>query len=132
MSDKPVGLFDFLNSINYDKKDILNEDTEKEYNQYVLNHFLSGSIDTVLIANEMNVRPNIENRLHYDFLRGIVRKRKRFSKWLKPEKLEKIDIIKEYYGYSTEKAKQILNLIDDDEFAHMRKRLVKGGLSAKS
>lgn len=124
-----VKLFDFLNSINFSKEDILTEDNEKVYNPYVLNHFLSGTIDTVLAANEMNIRPNLDARMQYDFLKGIIRKRKRFSKWLKPEQFDKIDVIKEYYGYSNNKAKDIADLVSDEEIKHMLTRLEKGGVS---
>jgi len=124
-----VKLFDFLNDINYGKKDIMNEDNEKVYNAYVINHFLSGSMDTVLAANEMNMLPHLEPRMQYDFLRGVIRKKKRFTKWLKPDKFDKIDTIKEYYGYSTNKAKNIADLVSDEEMKHMLMRLVKGGIS---
>lgn len=123
-----VKLFDFLNSINSGNDDIMTEENEKIYNAYVINHFLSGTIDTVLLANEMNTRPHLDVRMQYDFLRNIVRKKKRFTKWLKPEKFDKIETIKEYYGYNNNKAKDIADLVSDEELEHMLMRLEKGGV----
>jgi len=123
-----IKLFDFLNSINFTKEDILTEENQKEYTPYVINHFLSGTMDTILAANEMNIRHHLDKRMQYDFLKRIVRKRKRFTKWLKPDKFDKIDAIKEYYGYSNNKAKSVADLVSDEELEHMLKRLEKGGV----
>ena len=99
--------FDFVNSINYSKKDIMETENENEYNSFMVNRSLSYFSDTVGIANEMNIKHHLDNRLQYQFLINIIRKRKRFSKWIKPEIENDIDVVKEYYGYSNEKAKQI-------------------------
>ena len=102
---------------------------EKNYNAFMCNRGLSYFNDTVLLANEMNRNHHIDNKLQYDFLRNVVRKRKRFSKWIKAEKSDAVDTIKEYYGYSNEKAQSVVDLIDEDALANMRKVLSKGGKS---
>ena len=120
--------FDYLNSINYTKKDIMVDDiAEKEYNPFMVNRGLSYFQDTVLMANEMNQYAHLDNRLQFDFLINIVRKRKRFSKWNKPEVATDLDVIKEYYGYSNEKARMVHNLLTDNQITELRRKVFKGG-----
>ena len=108
--------FDYLNAINSTKKDIMVDDiAEKSYTPFMVNRGLSYFADTVLLANEMNLNHHIDNRLQFDFLINIVRKRKRFSKWNKPEVATDLDVIKEYYGYSNEKARMVHNLLTDNQ-----------------
>ena len=120
--------FDYLNSINYTKKDIMVDDiAEKQYNPFMVNRGLSYFQDTVLMANEMNQHAHLDNRLQFDFLINIVRKRKRFSKWNKPEVATDLDVIKEYYGYSNEKARMVHNLLTDNQITELRRKVFKGG-----
>jgi hypothetical protein len=120
--------FDYLNSINMTKKNLMvDEKSEKDYVPFIVNRGLGYFSDTVLLANEMNVNCHIDDKLQYDFLKGTVKKRKRFSKWLKSEDDRKIDIIKEYFGYSTSVAKQCVDLFDEQQINHLEKQLSKGG-----
>ena len=120
--------FDYLNAINYTKKDIMVDDiAEKQYNPFMVNRGLSYFQDTVLMANEMNQYAHMDNRLQFDFLINIVRKRKRFSKWNKPEVATDLDVIKEYYGYSNEKARRVHNLLTDNQITELRRKVFKGG-----
>lgn len=105
----------------------MDEWSEKQYNPYVVNKGMSYSHDTVIPANEMNSRPHLDKAMQYEFLLGIVRKKKRFNKWLKPVKRESIDIIKEYYGYNTRKAEQVLDLFDDSTMLKLKQKVIKGG-----
>ncbi len=119
--------FDFVNSINYSKKDIMTPEDENSYAPYVVNRSLSYFADTVGIANEMNIKHHLDNRLQYQFLINIIRKRKRFSKWIKPEIENDIDVVKEYYGYSNEKSRQILSLLTPSQIDIIRNKVNKGG-----
>lgn len=120
--------FDFINAIHYSKDNLIVDDwSEKQYNPYIVNKGLSYGHDTVIPANEMNSRPHLDKKLQYTFLINTIRARKRFNKWIKPEKIEAIEIVKEYYGYSTEKARQVLPLLNQSEIDNLRKRLIKGG-----
>jgi len=120
--------FDYLGSINMSKEDIMVDDiAEKEYSAFMINRGLSQFSDTALIANEMNLNAHIDHRLQYDFLLAMVRKRKRFGKWAKQEKVKDIEVIKEVYGYSDPKAFQILDLITDDQMKELKRRISKGG-----
>jgi len=123
-----ISPFDFLNSINYSKeKLIVDEWSEKQYDPFIVNRGLSFGHDTIIPANEMNSRPHLDKLLQFDFLINIVRPKKRFNKWIKAEKIDDLEIVKEYYGYSTEKAKQILPLLDDSMIENLRTRITKGG-----
>ena len=120
--------FDFVNSINYSKENlIVDSDTEKSYDPYMANHQLSYFPDTVQVANAMNQYYDLDKKLQYDFLLNIVRKRKRFSKWGKPENIENLEVVKEYYGYSNEKAKSILPLHSQEQIEIIKSRMYKGG-----
>jgi hypothetical protein len=120
--------FDYLNSINSSKQDIMVDDlAEKAYNPFMVNRGLSYFNDTVLMANEMNLYANLDKKLQYHFLINIVRKRKRFSKWAKPEVESDIEAVKEYYGYSNEKARQILTLLSPDQIKNIKEKVSKGG-----
>lgn len=120
--------FDYVISINMSKKDIMVDNiTEKAYTPFLVNRSLSYFNDTVLYANEMNINHHLDSRLQFDFLRNIVRKKKRFSKWAKPTEINNIDTIKDYYGYSNEKAKSVLSLFTDSQIETLNNRMYKGG-----
>lgn len=120
--------FDYMNAINTSKKDIMiTAEDEKAYAPFLVNRGLSYFNDTVLIANEMNINHHIDHRLQFDFLINITSKRKRFSKWLKPEHVENLKVIKEYYGYSDEKAKSIISLLSNEQIHELKTRIYKGG-----
>jgi Holliday junction resolvase RusA-like endonuclease len=123
-----MNFFDYLNSINYSKKDIMVDDiAEDEYNPFMVNRSLSYFQDTILYANEMNKYHHLDNRLQFDFLINIVRKRKRFSKWSKNTDPDALNIVKEYYGYSNEKARQALSVLSNEQISELKKRMFKGG-----
>lgn len=120
--------FEYLNAINMTKENIMVDDiTEKAYNSFIVNRSLSYFNDTVLYANEMNVNHHIDNRLQFDFFINIVRKKKRFSKFMKPETVSDVEAVKEYYGYSNEKAKSTLTLLTSDQINELKKKVYKGG-----
>ena len=122
-------LKDWLNSINQTKKNLIDEEPsiEKEYLPYIVNRCLSGSIDCVMLCNEMNMNHNLEKKLQYDFLINTVRPKKRFSPWLKKEKIKDIESVKSYYGYSNEKAEQALKMLTKEQINFIRDKLDVGG-----
>lgn len=123
---KTLSPFDFLQSINHSKVDVY-EGNEKGYVPFIVNRSLSYFHDTVALANEMNKYHHIDHVLQYQFLINIVRKRKRFSKWVKPEIENDIELVKEYYGYSNDKARQVLPLLSSDQLTHIKNKVNKGG-----
>lgn len=120
--------FEYLNCINDTKQDIMIDDVaEKQYNSFIINRSLSYFPDTVAMANEMNRLHHLDNKLQFDFYINIIRKRKRFSKWDKPELVNDIEVVKEYYGYSNEKARQALTLLSANQIEELKKKVSKGG-----
>ena len=128
--DERYPLKDYLNSINLNKKNLMEDDDpawEKNYPAYVINKCLSHHMDTIMFANEMNQYPNLDKKLQYDFFINTVRSRKRFSPWGKKEKVKDIELVKEFYGYSTEKAMQALRILTDNQLIVIKDKLNKGG-----
>ncbi len=120
--------YEYVKAINDTKQDIMIDDiAEKAYNAFMVNRSLSYFNDTVLFANEMNRYHHLDNRLQFDFYINIVRKKKRFSKWMKPETVSDVEVVKEYYGYSNEKARSALTLLTSDQINELKKKVYKGG-----
>jgi hypothetical protein len=124
--------FDFVNAINTSKQQlIVDAQSEKDYNPYMVNRSLSYFMDTILFANEMNVAHHIDNKPQFDFLLNAIPKAKRFSKWAKAIEPADLEIVKEYYGYSNDKAKSALLILSKTELDNMRIRLNKGGRTSR-
>jgi hypothetical protein len=122
-------LKDWLNSINQNKKNIMDEDSSsiKDYAPYIINRCLSGHIDCLMYVNEMNKYHSLDKKLQYDFLINIIRNKKRYSPWLKQEKIKDLEVVKSYYGYSNEKAKQALRILSEEQLNFIKQKLETGG-----
>ena len=123
-------LKDWLNSVNFTKENLIEEDPSviKDYPPYIVNRCLSGHLDTIMFANEMNKFPNLDKDLQYHFFLNTLRKKKRFSPWLRKDKVTDLEIIKQYYGYSNEKALQALKILTPDQIKFIKQRLDIGGI----
>ena len=123
--------FDFLNDINYGKKNLMVNDVdhqvEKQYLPFIVNKGLSYTMDTVIYANEMNIRPNTYKKLQFDYLINTIRRNKRFPKWIKHEENENIRVIIDYYGYNVQRAKEVLSLHSMEEISQLKEKLDTGG-----
>ena len=127
--------FEFLNSINHSKKDMFDvtesdrslEELERGYSSYHINRSLSYFSDTVDAANIINRYHHLDNKLQYHFLLNIIRKKRRFSKWIKADPISDIEVVKQYYGYSNTKAKQALSLLSPDQINIIRQKVDQGG-----
>ena len=124
-------LKDYLNAINFTKVNLLDTDDEtwtKKYPPYVINKCLSMFYDCIAQANEMNGYHCLDKKVQFHFYINSIRKRKRFGgKWLSQTKLKDIEYVKEYYGYSNEKAKQALNILTKEQIEVIKESLKKGG-----
>ena len=127
--DERYPLKDYLNSINLNKNYLMDEDPlwEKNYPVYVINRCMSQHLDTVMYANEMNQCSHLDKKLQYDFFINTVRPRKRFSPWGKKQKVDDLELVKQYYGYSNEKAIQALRILTPTQIDFIRTKLNKGG-----
>ena len=122
-------LKDWLNSINFNKENLIEEDPSaiKDYPPYIVNRCLSGHLDCVMFANEMNKYPFLDKDLQYSFYLNTLRKKKRFSPWLRKDKIEDLETVKQYYGYSNEKAYQVLKILSNEQIDYIKQRLEIGG-----
>ena len=121
--------FTYVNSLSFSKKiKELSPLDETIYNPFLTNKSFSYFVDTILIANEMNMRHHADNKLQYDYLINRIRPRKRFKKWDKKLDNEHIQLIKEYYSCSNDKARVALSLLSEQQLNIIRKKLHKGGV----
>jgi len=118
-------LKDWLNSINYTKENLIENDKNliKEYNCFIINRCLSGHIDCILFANEMNLNSHLDKDMQYEFYLNTIRKKKRYSPWIQKNKIDDIQYIKKYYGYSNEKAQQALKILTPEQINFIKKKL---------
>ena len=122
-------LKDWLNSINQTKKNLIDEDPslEKEYNPYIVNRIYSGHLDSVMFANEMNRYSFLPKKIQYDFYLNSLRSKKRFSPWIRKDKIKDLDYVKRYYGYSNEKAQQSLKILTNEQLNFIKSKFETGG-----
>ena len=122
-------LKDWLNSINFNKQNLIEEDpsTIKDYAPYIINRCLSGNIDSILFANEMNKYSFLDKDMQYSFYLNTLRKKRRFSPWLRKDKVTDLEIVKQYYGYSNEKASNALKILTPEQINFIKQRLDIGG-----
>ena len=122
-------LKDWLNSINFNKRNLIEEDPSiiKDYAPYVINRCLSGNLDCIMFANEMNKYSFLDKDMQYTFYLNTLRKKKRFSPWLRKDKVTDLQSVKQYYGYSNEKASQALKILSTQQLEFIKQRLETGG-----
>ena len=122
-------LKDWLNSINFNKDNLIEEDptTIKDYPPYIVNRCLSGHLDCIMFANEMNKYSFLDKDMQYTFYLNTLRKKKRFSPWLRKDKVTDLQSVKQYYGYSNEKASQALKILSKQQLDYIKQRLEIGG-----
>jgi len=120
----------YLKSINETKENLLDSDDPmwtKKYSPYIINKCLAPFNDTIMLVNEMNMRHHLDSKLQYDFLLNTIRSKKRYAPWVKASKLKDLEYVKEYFGYSNEKAKAALKILDNEQINTIKNSLNKGG-----
>ena len=124
-----IELKDWLNSINFNKENLMEDPAvKKDYPPYIINRCLSGHLDCIMFANEMNKYSFLDKDMQYSFYLNTLRKKKRFSPWLRKDKVTDLEIIKQYYGYSNEKASQALKILTPEQIKFIKQRLDTGGM----
>ena len=125
-----MGPFDFIKAINAHKNIIKNDDpfAEKDYIPFLVNRGLSFFQDTVIQVNEMNRLHFLDHKLQFDYLLNNIRPRKRWSKWLKPDKIDNLEVVKTYFGFGNEKAKEALEVLSNEDIEEIKSKLAKGGM----
>ena len=120
----------YLKSLNETKENLMESDDpmwEKKYSPFIINKCLAPFNDTIMLVNEMNQRHHLDSKLQYDFLLNTIRSKKRYAPWVKGDKLKDLEYVKEYFGYSNEKAKAALKLLDNEQINTIKDSLNKGG-----
>ena len=123
-------LKEYLNAINFTKKNLMDSDDElwkKKYPAFVVNKILSAFSDTIMLVNEINRNHFLDKDMQFQFLLNSIRTKKRYSPFLRASKLKEIECVKEYYGYSNDKAKSALDILTKDEIKLIKEKLYKGG-----
>jgi hypothetical protein len=122
---------DIIPSILQTKKNVLIEEQDiKDYKPFIVNRALSYHIDCVAYANEMNLYPNIDSDMQYNYFLNSIRPMKRkFQPWQKTEANRDIECVKKYFGYSNQKAKDALRILSDDQIAEIKAKTDKGGVN---
>ena len=127
-------LKDYLNAINHKKVNLMDTDDEmweKKYPSFIVNKCLAPFTDTIMLVNEMNVHNHLDHKLQFDFFLNSIRSRKRYTPWMKESKKTNLEYVKEYYGYSNEKAKSALDILSDEQIKAIKNSLSKGGKNGK-
>ena len=123
-------LKDYLKAINQSKEPLMESEDElweQNYSPFISYRCLEPVPDTLLLVNEMNIYNGLANKLQFHFLLNSIRARKRFAPWLKTSKIKNLETIKEYFGYSDQRAKEVLNVLTDEDISYMETKLNKGG-----
>ena len=121
---------DYLPAINHTKKNLMDSDDpmwEKKYPAFMVNKVLSGFQDTVMLSNEMNRNHFLDRDMQFQFLLNSIRSKKRFTPYVRRSKIKDIECVKEYYGYSNEKAKSALDILTKEQLKLIKESLYKGG-----
>ena len=122
---------DIIPSILQTKKNVLQDEIDvKDYTPFVVNRALSYHMDCILYANEMNLYPEIDKDLQYQYLLNTIRSMKRkFQPWQKASADKDLECVKEYFGYSNQKAKEALRILNDEQIAEIKAKTNKGGMN---
>jgi hypothetical protein len=130
-----VDNFIFLNDIQYKKQNILgtNPELEDQYNPIFMNNGLSQSLDTIHLANEMNIYCfTLPKKLQHDFLFYSVRKGGyRKGKWASYKKDETLKMLMKYYECSATKAKEYRRMLSKEDLNKIKEEMTIGGLIKK-
>ena len=128
-------LKDYLNAINHQKIDLMDSDDEfweKKYPAFIVNKALSSFPDCILFVNEMNKMHHLDKQLQFQFFLNSIGLKKRFSKWIRSYKIKNLEYVKEYYGYNNEKARQALDILNDEQLERIKRTIDRGGKYGRS
>ena len=128
-------LKDYMNAINHQKIDLMDSEDEfweKRYPAFIVNKALSSFSDCILFVNEMNKMHHLDKRLQFQFFLNSIGLKKRFSKWLRSYKIKNLEYVKEYYGYNNEKARQALDILNDEQLERIKRTIDRGGKHGRS
>jgi hypothetical protein len=128
---KTVSLFDWLNDLNYEKKNLFNDSTEQDFSTFMINRGMSQNIETVMLANELNKHYNVTKQMAHDFYFYLVPAKKRYSKWAKQSNDYKdtLDLLVKHYKVNKSRAVEYMKILTAEEIEQIRKLNDVGGKS---
>lgn len=145
MSERNISPFDFIRSISQQNSDLMErsransdeldpEDVSNQYNPFMINRGLSQFADTTLAANEMNIHNHLPAKMQYDFLRSIIRPRKRYSgKWAKQkDRTQVVELLMRKYTYSRDRAEEVVDILTKEQQKEIIAMFDEGGVLKKS
>lgn len=124
--------FDYVNSITLGKNNMMRgteNDTlaEKVYKPWVVNKALSYFVDTILVANDMNIYHGLEKRAQYEYFINVIRRNKRWAKWVKDVESDDLDVVAKAYNCNPNVAREYLKILTKDQLEQIRATMVEGG-----
>ena len=130
VKEKKVSPFDLTHDLTSKERYDSEASGMKSYTKFLINRTLAYHPDILDFANKMNFRPDLDDKLHYDYMHHSIDKKRRSKKyWAKSKKYEHLEMVKEYFNYSTPKALSALSVLSDSDIETIKKRLYKGGVS---
>ena len=130
VKEKKVSPFDLAHDLTTRERYDSDVSEMKSYTKFLLNRTLSYHPDLIAYANEMNVHTDVSNKLHYDYMHHSIDKKRRSKKyWAKSKKYEHLEMVKEYFNYSNQKALSALSVLSDSDIETIENLMNKGGVS---
>jgi hypothetical protein len=121
---------EILPSIMQTKKSVINDEIDlKDYAPWLVNRALSYHLDCVPYVQEMNSSHFLDKDMQYSYYLNSIRSMKRkFQPWQKALVDKDLESVKKYFGYSNEKAKEALRILNDEQIAEIKIKTEKGGV----
>jgi hypothetical protein len=120
--------FDFVTAVTTTKENVFDDLTEKEYQPFIINKAISFNSQDVFFASELNKYPAVPKKLQFLFYLNALNKGKRTGRWVKKDSFpEDLELLKEVYGFSNEKATSALAVLSQEQVEQIRMLNSKGG-----
>lgn len=125
-------VFKFVEAASKSKTDLIKnaeipEDMEKKYNPFITNKAFSFHLDTILHANEMNMKHWVFKDAQFRYYLGSLRPRYRKSEWFKAKKDSDLDNIQKVFQCNRTVAKQYFNVLSAENLQIINNKVSKGG-----
>ena len=120
---------EILPSILQNKTNVFENGDYSEYNPFIVNRALSYHLDCLPYVAELSLLSHLDKDMQYQYLINTIRSYKRsFHKWQKVETVEDLECVKTYFGYSNQKAREALRILNNEQIAEIRRKTEKGGV----
>ena len=130
MSDEKLTPFDIAKKINQKNGALTEDEISASYDPYITNLIFSNTRDTVFLANEVNSMSGLTKSMQFKFYYyGVSKNPKRFGRWFKKDKTTAAEqLVMKVYGYSKEKAAEVVGILTDDQIVALKNYVFTGGM----